>query len=185
MSDPFLGEMQAFPINIALGGFRAGSGVWMPCLGQLLPIQSNTALFSLIGTYYGGNGTTNFALPNLNGAITNSQGTGPGLQPRAIGETLGTTTVTLSAQEMASHTHGLQLGAANATGAQSGPGTQSNMMAIDPSMNGFVAPPGNTTFAPNAVTFTGQGQAHDNMQPTLAIVWCIATAGVYPSFGES
>ncbi|OKO84535.1 phage tail protein [Bradyrhizobium sp. NAS80.1] len=182
MSDPYVGEIQAFPFPFATAGFNSA---WLPCLGQLLPIQRYTPLFALIGTYYGGNGTTNFALPNLNGSVAISQGQGPGLQNRVIGEVVGSPTVNLTSDQMARHTHALQLGASNAENAAPGPGTASNMVAINPQFNGFVAPPGNLTLAANAVTFTGQGQPHDNMQPTQAIVWCIAYAGIFPSFGTS
>lgn len=180
MSSPYVGEIQAFTFPFATGGFN---NAWLPCLGQIVPIQQYTPLFSLIGTNYGGNGTTNFALPNLNGSVVISQGQGQGLEDRIIGEVVGSPTVNLISSEMAIHTHALQLGAGNAQNAAPGPGTAQNMVALDPQFNGFIAPPGNLTLAPNAVTLTGQGQAHDNMQPTLAIVWCIAYAGIFPSFG--
>jgi microcystin-dependent protein len=178
----YIGEIQAFPYPWATQGFNQ---TWVPCAGQLLPISQYAALFSLIGTSYGGNGTSNFQLPNMTGTITNSQGTGPGLQPRILGETLGTPTVSLTTGQMAGHTHGLQLGSGTATGAAPGPGTASNMAAIDPVINGFVAPPSNTTLSQNAMSMTGSGQAHDNTQPTLAMVWCIALNGVFPSFSQS
>jgi len=180
MSSPYVGEIQAFTFPFATGGFN---NAWLPCLGQIVPIQQFTPLFALIGTNYGGNGTTNFALPNLNGSVVISQGQGQGLQDRIIGEVVGSPTVNLTSSEMAIHTHALQLGAGNAQNAAPGPGTAQNMVALDPQFNGFIAPPGNLTLAPNAVTLTGQGLAHDNMQPTLAIIWCIAYAGIFPSFG--
>ncbi|WP_426438309.1 phage tail protein [Bradyrhizobium genosp. P] len=180
MSDPYLGEIQAFPYGWAVN--ISFNQAWMPCQGQLLPIQQFAALFSLIGTSYGGNGTSNFALPNLNACVTNSQGTGPGLQPRTIGEMMGAPSVMLVQTEMAQHTHGLQLGAGAATGAAPGPGSAANMAVIDPTFNGFVAPPGNTQFVPTAMGFTGQNQAHDNMQPYQAIAWCICYNGIFPSF---
>jgi len=180
MSSPYVGEIQAFTFPFATGGFN---NAWLPCLGQIVPIQQYTPLFSLIGTNYGGNGTTNFALPNLNGSVVISQGQGQGLEDRIIGEVVGSPTVNLTSSEMAIHTHALQLGAGNAQNAAPGPGTAQNMVALDPQFNGFIAPPGNLTLAPNAVTLTGQGLAHDNMQPTLAIIWCIAYAGIFPSFG--
>jgi microcystin-dependent protein len=178
----YIGEIQAFPYPWATQGFNQ---TWVPCAGQLLSIVQYSALFSLIGTYYGGNGTTNFQLPNMVGVVTNSQGTGPGIGTRDLGETLGSPAVTVTTQEMASHTHGLQLGSSTATGAAPGSGTASNMAAIDPVINGFVPPPAKTTLATNAMSFTGQGLAHDNNQPTLAIVWCIALNGIFPSFSQS
>ena len=182
MGSQYIGEIQAFGFPWATQGFDQS---WLPCQGQLLPIAQYAALFSLIGTYYGGNGTTNFQLPNMAGTVTNGQGNGPGLQPRVVGETLGSPTVSLTTQQMASHTHGLQLGSKTATGAAAGPGTASNMAAIDPIFNGFVAPPSNTTFSQNAMALTGSGQAHDNNQPTQAIVWCIAINGIFPTFSQS
>ncbi|MBY9027846.1 tail fiber protein, partial [Pseudomonas fluorescens] len=98
MADPYIGEIQAFPFTFAAQGFNQG---WLPCFGQLLAIQRFTPLFALIGTAFGGNGTTNFQLPNLSGSITNSQGDGPGLQPRVIGESIGSPTVGLVVSEMA------------------------------------------------------------------------------------
>ncbi|CCD97792.1 tail fiber protein [Bradyrhizobium sp. STM 3809] len=182
MSDPFVGEIQAFPFTFATGGFN---NAWLPCFGQLLPIQRYSPLFALIGTYYGGNGTTNFQLPNLSGCITNGQGNGPGLQPRVIGETMGSSTVSLMSAELPSHTHNLQLGSRGAENAAPGPGTAGTMVAIDPAFNGFVDPPANVNFAPNAVTATGQNIPHDNMQPTQALIWCICYAGVFPPFNNS
>lgn len=182
MSDPYVGEIQAFPFAFAVGGFNYA---WLPCFGQLVAVQSFSPLFSLIGTSYGGNGTTNFALPNLNGSVTIGQGAGPGLQPRVLGQTVGSSQVSLTSDNMAMHTHALQLGSSSAQNAAPGPGTGMNMVALNPGFNGFVDPPGNLTFSANAVTFTGQGLPHDNMQPTQALVWCIAYAGIFPSFGSS
>jgi microcystin-dependent protein len=179
MSDPYVGEIQAFPFPFATGGFNQA---WLPCLGQLLAIQGFAPLYSLIGTSFGGNGTTNFALPNLNGSVTIGQGNGPGLTPRVVGEQIGSPGVSLASDQMARHTHALQLGGRAAQNATPGPGTASNMVALDPGFNGFLAPPGNTSLAVNAVTFTGQGLSHENMQPTQALVWCIAYAGIFPAF---
>lgn len=179
MSDPFVGEIQAFTFPFAVGGFN---NAWLPCGGQILPIQRFTALFSLIGTYYGGNGTSNFALPNLNGSVVISQGQGRGLQDRIIGETIGSQQVGLIGPNMAMHTHVLQLGDKTTTGPTAGPGAPASSVAIDPTFSGFAPLPATTTLAPTAVTFTGQGLPHDNTQPTQAIVWCIAYAGIFPSF---
>lgn len=102
-----------------------------------------------------------------------------------IGESIGSSTVGLVTSEMAMHTHGLQLGNKTAANAAPGPGTAANMVAIDPIFNGFVPLPSTTTLAPNAVTLTGQGLPHDNTQPTQALIWCIAYAGIFPSFNNS
>jgi microcystin-dependent protein len=182
MSDPFVGEIQAFPFPFAGAGFNQA---WLLCGGQLLSLQAFVPLYSLIGVYYGGNGTTNFALPNLNGSIAIGQGTGPGLSPRRVGEVCGSSSISLVSDNMARHTHTLQLGSRAAQNAAPGPGTASNLVAIDPGFNGFVAPPGNLIFSTNAVTNTGQGSPHDNMQPTQALVWCICYNGIFPSFNNS
>jgi microcystin-dependent protein len=180
MAQPYLGEIQAFAINFASSGFN-GNGSWAPCFGQLLSVSQYSALYSLIGTTYGGNGIQNFGLPNLNGHIVASQGQGPGLSNRLLGETWGETQVNLQSQQMASHTHALQLG----TGTGGTPTAQpsAGSALLNPGFNGFVNPPSNTTLATTAVSLTGGGQAHDNMQPTLAIVYCIALTGIFPTFG--
>src|ERR1700755_2085298 len=98
MADPFVAEIRAFPFNFAPKG-------WALCNGQILPISQNTALFSLLGTTYGGNGTTNFALPNLQGCAPLQAGQGPGLTDRSLGEVGGTPTVTLLTTEVPQHTH--------------------------------------------------------------------------------
>jgi microcystin-dependent protein len=175
MSDPFVGEIQAFAFGYAPRG-------WLLCDGRPLPIRQFTPLFSLIGTYYGGDGTTTFNLPNLVGRVAVSQGQGPGLTPRVLGEEIGEATVTLTQSEMPAHTHALQLGDKSSTNGTAGPTGGSNV-AIDPSFNGFVPPPGNTTLATTAVAPTGGSQAHPNTQPTLAMIYCIATEGIFPSFG--
>jgi microcystin-dependent protein len=180
VSDPYLGEIQAFPFSWAPN--NAFNGAWMPCLGQSLSVNQFAALYSLIGTLYGGNGTTNFNLPNLGGFVTNSQGNGPGLQPRVMGSTMGSGAVTLNLNQMAIHTHGLQIGSKSAANAAPGPGKASNMAMIDPIFTGFVVPPTTTTFATNGVSMTGQGLSHDNMQPTQAITWCICYNGIFPVF---
>jgi len=180
MANPFVGEIQAFPFPFATGGFN---NMWLPCLGQVLPVQQYTPLFALIGTYYGGNGTTNFALPNLGGAVALSQGQGVGLSLRQIGDVVGAPTVSLTSNEMARHTHGLQLGIKSAPNPSPGPGQQQALTAIDPNFNGFAPPPSTTTLAPNTILPTGQGLPHDNMQPTQVLIWCIAYAGIFPSFG--
>ena len=174
MAYPYIGEIQAF-------AFGYCPLDWLPCDGRLVPINQFTPLFALIGTTYGGDGTSTFGLPNLVGRVAMSQGQGPGLTLRTIGDDVGDAAVALIEGEMAWHTHGLQLGdrtTPNGTAAPSG-----TSVAIDPTFNGFVALPGNTTLAPTAVGLTGGSQAHPNTQPTLAMIYCIATAGEFPSFG--
>ena len=178
MAQPYLGEIQAFAFNFNPIG-------WMPCLGQTLPVNQFATLFSLIGTNYGGNGTTNFNLPNLGGFIVNSQGQAPGLSDRVIGEQIGSMTETLSLNELPIHSHVLQLGLKGATGGQAGPGNAPGAMTmIDPAFGGFVVPPSNnTTFAPTAMGMTGGNSFHANDQPTLAMIYCICIAGIFPNFG--
>jgi len=179
MADPFIGEIQAFAFPWANQGFNQ---TWLVCAGQTLAISQYSALFSLIGTTYGGNGSTTFNLPNLIGNIAISQGQGPGLTNRIIGEALGWPNVTLTQQTIARHGHSLQLGVRAASGGNAGPGTGGATAAIDPDFNGFVASPVNTSLSQTAVAMTGGNGAHDNNQPTLAIVYCIAFTGIFPSF---
>jgi len=174
MADPYLGEIQAFAF-----GFYPYK--WLPCDGRLLSVRQYAPLFALIGTYYGGNGTVNFALPNLVGTVAMSQGQGPGLSMRNIGEEVGSNTENLTIQEMPAHKHGLQLAKSGAAGATPGPTGTSNV-AMDPTFNGFLPLPATTTFSPNAMTMSGGSQAHPNDQPTLAMIYCICTDGIFPTF---
>lgn len=176
MSQPFLGEIKIFagnfaPLNYAL------------CNGQILSIAANTALFSLLGTNYGGNGTTSFALPNLQGAAPLNQGQGSGLSPYSVGEQTGTESVTLLLNNIPSHTHTL-------TATEGVGGTPTNV----PSPSVYLAnaepshiyipnpnPPSLVNLAPQAIGFYGGSQPHENRQPFLAITFIIALAGIYPS----
>lgn len=183
MSDPYLGEIQAFPFSFAASGFNR---VWLPCLGQVLPVQRYATLFSLIGSRFGGNGTTEFALPNLNGAVTIGQGTGTGLKRRVIGERIGSPTASVTTiAQLGSHTHDLQLGKKDAVLAAAVASSAGDMVAINPDFLGFTIKADDTTLAPSAIAAsTGQGLPHDNMQPTQALVWCMAVAGIFPVFSS-
>lgn len=174
MSDPFIGEIQAFPYGYCPYG-------WLPCDGRALPIRSNEALFSLIGVTYGGDGKNTFKLPNLIGRVVMSQGQGPALTKRTFGSTVGDETVTLTIDQMPAHQHDLQLGNRNAPNATPGPSTTSDVV-IDPAFSGFVSPPANTELAPSMAP-TGTNAAHPNAQPTLALIYGIAVNGEYPNFG--
>lgn len=172
----FIGEIQAFPYIFAPRG-------WMICDGTTYPIQQYTALFALIGTAYGGNGTTNFAVPNFVNHVANSQGNGPGLMPRTLGEQLGSQNVSLTVQQMPQHMHSLGLAAANANQTAA---PDNGSVALAPASNGFLNPatfPPNTQLAVPQVALTGSSQPHPNNQPTLALLYCIAYEGVFPSFG--
>lgn len=172
MADPFVAEIRLFPFNFAPRG-------WAWCDGQLLPISQNTALFSLLGTTYGGNGTSTFALPDLRGRVPVNPGQGPGLSLRDLGEQGGSSTVTLLPSEMPAHTHPLTASAAAAY-ARSPSGevfaNQSGGVNSYASLDG--APP---ALLASAVTApVGGGQPHNNMAPYLTVYFCIALQGIYP-----
>jgi microcystin-dependent protein len=167
MSEPFLGQIQSFGFNFAPRG-------WAMCNGQLLSIAQNTALFSLLGTTYGGNGQTTFALPNLQSRIPLHFGQGPGLSQYDLGQQAGEETVTLISTQMPQHNHLLNASSAvklNTTPAGSGLGAAQiyTTAALDSVLN------------PQEIGFTGGSQPHDNLQPYLAINWCIALEGIFPS----
>jgi microcystin-dependent protein len=177
MTEPYIGEIQIFGFNFAPRG-------WAQCAGQLIPIQQNTALFSLLGVTYGGNGTTNFALPNFQGNAACNRGQGPGLQSRDMGETFGTGTVTLTQQEIPSHTHGITVYAQNDSTKRAASPSTGNGLASPATFSGFA--PGNSPgvmMAPNLVGPAGNGQPHANQQPYMAMNFCIALSGVFPQFG--
>lgn len=170
----FLGEIRAFPYTFAPAG-------WAACNGQLLTIQQNTALFSLIGTSYGGDGRTTFGLPDLQGKVPMCWGNGRGLTPRTLGEVGGTETVTLTIAEMPQHDHGLNVSTDVATERQppgqlfaEGRGIAAYGDATDPASYLFQG----------TLTFTGQSQPHNNLMPYLALTVCIAVQGDYPPFGD-
>ena len=177
MSDQYVGEIRVFGFNFAPVG-------WAQCNGQLLPISQNTALFSLLGTNFGGNGTSNFGLPNLQGCVALDAGQGTGLSDYAIGETAGAATVTLTGQMLPSHTHGLNATAAEATTESPG----GNMLGIVVTGAGreqlagniYSTSAPNTTLAPASLATTGGSQAHNNLQPYLTLNFCIALTGIFP-----
>lgn len=171
MAQPFLAEIRMFGGNFAPRGNAF-------CNGQILSIAQNTALFSLLGTAYGGNGQTTFALPDLRGRTPIGAGQGPGLSPVSLGETSGSESVTLIATEMPAHTHAPQ-------GASTGGTTTDPSGAVWSASIGGRSPPPLYTGAANLVTmdpagFAGGSQPHPNMQPYLAISFIIALEGVFP-----
>jgi microcystin-dependent protein len=173
MSMPFLGEIATVPYNFAPRG-------WALCNGQLLPISQNTALFSLLGTRYGGNGQSNFALPDLNGSLAIGAGQGPGLSDRWVGESAGSSIVTLTSAEMPSHTHGV-----NAVAAGGSSGDPSGRVWAEPRLGRAVrpayAPTADVAMAPDVISMSGGGQPHENMPPYLGLHFVIAMQGVYPA----
>ena len=174
MSDPFVAEIRIFPGNFAPRG-------WAFCNGRLIPITQNTALFSLLGTTYGGNGQTTFALPDLQGRAPMHHGDGLGLTPRSIGESSGSQTVSLLTSEVPVHTHTL---AASASVAAS---RDPNNNPLARSRNGLayqsVVDQNLTGMAPQAVSTAGGDVPHNNMQPYLALNFIIALQGIFPPRG--
>ena len=176
MSEPFVGEIEIFAFNFAPKG-------WALCQGQLLPISQNTALFSLLGTQYGGNGTTNFALPNLQGCIPNHQGQGPGLSQYVMGQTGGSTTATLTTQTIPAHTHTLPVTTVN--GRVNTPTNVNVLGEVGGGRGGGGGSAYGTTTLANMAAQTGNtaggGQPHNNMAPYVVLNYCIALQGVFPA----
>jgi microcystin-dependent protein len=177
MADPFVAEIRIFPFNFAPRG-------WAWCDGQLLPLSQNTALFSLLGTTYGGNGKTNFALPDLQGRAPMHPGQGPGLSLHDLGETGGSETVTLLESEIPAHSHALlastaateEEGLKNPTGAA--PGKVPTVGPLYGALSSSVV-----SLAPQALAPAGGDQPHNNLQPYLTCYFCIALQGVFPARG--
>jgi len=175
MSNPFVAEIRIFPFNFAPKG-------WAFCNGQLLPISQNTALFSLLGTFYGGDGKSNFALPNLQGSVPMHAGqtAGPGLSLHDLGETGGSETVTLLTSEMPAHTHAL--GAQTAPiGAVASPAGTTLGRPASGHLYAAPSPPTLVSMSPTAIVPAGGSLPHNNMQPYLTLNFCIALQGVYPA----
>lgn len=171
MADPFVAEIRIFGFNFAPRG-------WAFCDGQLMPISQNTALFSLLGTTYGGDGKSTFALPNLQGSAPMHPGQGPGLSQHYLGEQSGVETVTLLESEIPSHNHGLRANTIDPADT-SAPGTSSTFA---PSTGGTLyQAAADTELGFGALALTGGGLPHNNMQPYLTLNFCIALQGVFPA----
>jgi microcystin-dependent protein len=172
MSNPFVAEIRIFAGNFAPTG-------WATCDGQLLPISQNTALFSLLGTTYGGDGKSTFALPNLQGSAPLQQGQGPGLSLRDLGEIGGEQSVTLLQTEMPAHNHTAM--AASGTGQ---PDPTNNAWASGAKGFGNIYSPSvnasNVQMSPAALSINGSSQPHNNMMPYLCLTFIIALQGVFP-----
>ena len=170
MADPFVAEIRIFPFNFAPKG-------WARCDGQILPISQNTALFSLLGTTYGGDGKSTFALPNLDGNAAMHPGQGQGLSERFLGELGGAENVTLIDSEMPAHNHFLTAQTVdNADITNPGP-----TISFAPSVGGAAYQnASNGIMAPQVVSPAGSSFPHNNMQPYLTLLFCIALQGVYP-----
>jgi microcystin-dependent protein len=175
VADPFVAEIRIFPFNFAPKG-------WAWCDGQLLPLSQNTALFSLLGTTYGGNGKSNFALPDIQGRAVMHPGQGQGLSLHDLGETGGSETVTLLESEMPLHTH--QMNASQGDGNETTPGAANGqLLATGIAISQYQAPQQLTTLAPTTVAPIGGDLPHNNMQPYLTFYFNIALQGVFPPRG--
>lgn len=167
MATPYLGEIRLFAGNFAPQG-------WFLCEGQILPINQYTALFSLLGTNYGGNGTSNFALPNFSGRVPVHQGQGPGSSPYTVGQTGGENQVTLFTNQLPAHTHPIGVSSASAT--TNVPTTATTLGVA--SSDAYGVP---TNLSPMGSELVGGGQGHENRQPFLALNFIIAFQGIYPA----
>jgi microcystin-dependent protein len=167
--DPFVAEIRIFPFNFAPKG-------WAFCDGQILPLSQNTALFSLLGTTYGGDGKSNFALPDMQGNVPMHPGQGPGLSLHDLGETGGSETVSLLESEIPGHSHSLVVSLSDGLFTQ--PAGQLFAQGVGINIWGTNAP--NVQFSDNALAPAGGDQPHNNLQPYLTLNFCIALQGVYP-----
>jgi microcystin-dependent protein len=170
MSEPFVGEIRMFGFGFAPQG-------WAPCNGQLLPINQNQALFSLLGTTYGGDGETTFALPDMRSRVPAGQGQGPGLSSYAEGQAGGAETVTLAAAQMPGHTHPVKASSSPAGSGQ----PEGRALARSASHIYTATPDAGTVMNAGMLGDAGGSQPHDNIQPYLALNFCIALFGIYPS----
>ncbi len=173
MADPFLAEIRIFPFNFAPTG-------WAFCNGQLLPISQNTALFSLLGTFYGGDGKSTFALPDLQGSAPMQPGQGQGLSLRDLGEQSGVESITLLTSEIPVHTHTVM---ANSVPPPSNAGVPDPSVSLARSSGAtvYLNPPANLgMMAPQTLALAGGGLPHNNMQPYLTLNFCIALQGIFP-----
>jgi microcystin-dependent protein len=170
LSSPFVAEIRMFCSNFAPVG-------WALCNGQLLPISQNTALFSILGTTYGGDGKTTFALPNLQGMSPMGQGDGEGLAPAVLGQVGGAATVTLTTSEIPAHTH-RALGVADAGSTPSPSGATWAKESHEMYTSSASA---RTPMGPAALASQGGGQPHNNLPPYLVVNFIIALQGVFPS----
>jgi len=178
MSNAFIGEIRIF-------GFPFAPRDWMFCDGQLLSISQYTALFSIIGTYYGGNGQTTFELPNFQGNTAIGQGTGPGLSTYNLGEVSGVANVTVTQGQMPLHNHALNVleGAGSVAGQEQripGPNYYLGFSGPDKLFSDAVPSP-TANFASTAIGTAGGSQPHNNMQPLTTLNFCICVYGIFPS----
>jgi microcystin-dependent protein len=169
MADPFVAEIRIFPFNFAPRG-------WAFCNGQIMPISQNTALFSLLGTTYGGNGMSTFALPDLQGRAPMHPGQGPGLSLHFLGETDGSDFVTLLETEIPSHSHTLSASTADSNSQSA----DQQQYAAGVGVAMYAAPGATVPLSPRSLTPAGGSLPHNNMQPYLTLSFNIALQGVFP-----
>ena len=172
MADQFVGEVRCVGFNFPPTG-------WAECAGQLLPISQNTALFSLLGTFYGGDGRSTFALPNLQGCVAIGQGQGAGLSQRFIGEQGGSATITLNQQEMPQHRHNYMTNVGDGPADKVNPSATSSLSSGPPMFTASTAPL--VSMAVNMLGISGSSQPHNNMMPFLTLNFVIALQGIFPS----
>lgn len=170
--EPFVGQIQAFGFNFAPRG-------WAFCDGQMMSISQNTALFSLLGTVYGGDGRTTFGLPDLRGRVSLHQGTGPGLSHYNIGQRGGVESVTLTQAQMPAHNHAVQCVSSNGNVASPVGALPAAEVAAGADIWSNAA--ANGQMAATMIASAGGSQPHSNIQPYLVLNWCIALQGLYPS----
>jgi microcystin-dependent protein len=172
VADPFVEEIRIFPFNFAPAG-------WAFCDGQLMPISQNTALFALLGTTYGGDGKSTFALPDLNGSAPMHPGQGPGLSLHDLGEAGGSEFVTLISSELPAHTHAFQISG------QLGLGNtpQAQLWAVGDGVNLYASATNLAPMAFQALTPAGGSLPHNNMMPYLTLNFCIGLQGIFPQRG--
>jgi microcystin-dependent protein len=172
MAEPFVGEIRMFGFNFAPTG-------WALCNGQTLSISQNEALFSLLGTTYGGNGTSNFNLPNLQSRVPVHQGQGSGLSTYILGEVTGAEAVSLTSSQMPVHSHSVACstnGGNQASPASGVPAVESTGTSLD-----YTNAAPNNTMSTGMIGNAGSGAAHPNIQPVLCLNFCIALQGIFPS----
>ena len=170
MADPFVAEIRIFPFTFAPRG-------WAWCNGQILPLSQNTALFSLLGTTYGGNGQSNFALPDLQGRAPMHPDQGPGLSLHDLGETGGSETVSLLESEIPAHSHNVR--SVNEEANSNSPSTNSTF-AVSAKANVYADQNPNVAMSANSLSPAGGNQPHNNMMPYLTFCFNIALQGVFP-----
>ena len=171
MANPYLGE-------IRMVGFGFAPEGWALCGGQLLPISQNTALFSLLGTTYGGDGVTTFALPDLRSRVPVHQGTGTGLSSYSLGQQTGAENITLSVNQVPAHNHAVNCSTSGGTAASPAnayPAVESTGTSLD------YAASSNNTMSSGMIANSGGGQSHPNIQPVLCVNFIIALSGIFPT----